>query len=296
MPHPIISVVVLVGPTTGSHLGACIASILQSDYSRYELILVANTASDRRIRSLRKEYPSAKVIGMGRNTGIEGYNTGIREAKGEFVLILDEDCEIQKDILGLYVDRFRKESGQTAAIAAHVYNVNQKSPFYRKVPWLDGRTLFTFPGGATAFRKKAIDDVGGFDTEFFLWLHEDDLALRLLDRGYRIVFDSHVRIVHHDQESEYREFQANLIFRNKAWLNIKYFSLFLWPILLIRDVVWMISFAFYKRNFSAFTHSVAGYLAGYNGLSGVWKKRSVLSPQLQIAVLYRLLTYRNSVS
>ncbi len=292
---PVVSVVILIGPQGSANLGCCISSVLHSDMQMFELILVVNSSSKKMVRLLKTSFPEARIISMKKNSGIEGYNTGIRAALGEYVFILDNDCEIQKDTLRQLVATFGMQPPQTVALATDVYNVESKTTFYNAVPWLNAKTLFTFPGGATMFKKDALMSVGGFDRDFFLWLHEDDLTLRLLNRGYSIGYGSGIRVFHHDQESVYRPLQAKLIFRNKAWLNLKYFSMLFWPFLVVRDVLWIVSYAVYKKTPRAFIDAVTGYITGYIQARSAWKKRSVIAFTLQMRMNGRYWSYHNSV-
>lgn len=292
-PHPIVSVIVLVGPKKSATLDLCVGSVRRSSYRRYELLLIVNSSSRTYLSYLRARHPAARVVSMGKNVGISGLNKGIDMSRGRYVFFLDEDCEIEKDGLKMLVQRFQREPMNVAAIAGNVYNMNQKSYFWKRVPWLSGHSLFTFPGGATAFRKESFRAVGGFDEDFFLWLHEDDLALRLLGKGHQILFDPAVRVLHRDQELHFRPFQAYTIFRNKAWLNAKYFSCGLFPLITLRDLVWITSFALYKRTLLALFWAIAGYAVGYATAGQMKKKRSRLPLALQWKFLRAYFRYTN---
>lgn len=290
---PIISVVVLVGPTESRTLDLCVRSVFTSRHCSYEFLLVVNSSSRARISSLRAMYPKARVVSMGGNVGILGLNKAISLCRGDYIFFLDEDCEIRDDGLEQLARKFQAFPPKIAAIAGNVYNVNSKSFFWKRTPSLTQHTLFTFPGGATAFRKEPLREVGGFDDDFFLWLHEDDLALRLLGKGYEIAFEKDFRILHHDKEGEFRPFQAEMIFRNKAWLNMKHFSYGVLPLLMVRDLVWMVSFSLYKKTLWAFFHAVLGYAGGYFSSAHVRNKRMVMPLELQLKILVAYLSYTN---
>jgi N-acetylglucosaminyl-diphospho-decaprenol L-rhamnosyltransferase len=51
-------------------------------------------------------------------------------------------------------------------------------------------------GAAIIVRKKLLDDLGGFDERFFFFLEETDLCVRARERGTRVVFLPHIKVVH----------------------------------------------------------------------------------------------------
>lgn len=291
-PIPVISVVVLVGPVIHDTLDRCMSSLARSSGVSFEILLVANASKAGAHAKLQGTYKNARVIFMGRNSGIAGYNAGIRKARAPYVLLLDEDCQVRNDALSKFVHALTSSPPKTAAVAGNVYNVGQKRVFYQKVPKIDG-SLTTFPGGATAFKKDMFNKTGMFDEDFFLWIHEDDLAIRILENGYSIQFDETITVEHHDEEAAMRPLQATLIFRNKAWLNVKYFSFLLLAVLVLRDVFWIMSYALYKRSIMAFGYAAAGYMWGYATSVRMLAKRRMIRWGLQASLIKFYFTYRN---
>lgn len=289
---PVISVVILVGPVIHDTLNLCVSSLTISTGLPFEILLIVNASKTGEHKKLKGMYKNARVIFMGRNSGIAGYNEGIRIARAPYILLLDEDCEVQGDTITRFVRALKKSPDVVGAVAGNVYNIGQKRVFYKKIPKI-GRSLTTFPGGATAFKKDIFKKTGMFDEDFFLWIHEDDLAIRILEHGYSIQFDESITVLHHDKESSMRPFQATLIFRNKAWLNIKYFSFPLLPVLVFRDIFWIMSYSFYKRNSMTLAYAFAGYVWGYASFWRIFRKRRVISRGLQMSLLRFYFTYRN---
>jgi GT2 family glycosyltransferase len=147
---------------------------------RLDAVVVDNASSDGSADMVREEFPQATVIQRTENIGAPAWNDGFAVARGDWVLILDDDCYLDPGDLGR----------ATAAAAEHeadlvsfkvVSTVDPTWEFTEKY-----RTgLFTFWGCAWLVRTPVIQELGGYDPELFIWANELELMLRFLDRGYR---------------------------------------------------------------------------------------------------------------
>ena len=78
----------------------------------YEAIVVDNNSSDGSLAFLRKNFPSVKTIGNKENQGYaKANNQGIRESKGEYVLLLNTDTIINPGVLNLLLQEIKKNPG-----------------------------------------------------------------------------------------------------------------------------------------------------------------------------------------
>ena len=95
----LISVIVL-NWNGGAHLRACLDSLLLQDYASTEVIVVDNGSTDDSPDMVREHYQSVRLIDNKANLGFAaGNNVGIREAKGDYVVILNNDAELEADCL-----------------------------------------------------------------------------------------------------------------------------------------------------------------------------------------------------
>ncbi|WP_428324972.1 glycosyltransferase family 2 protein [Nitrosopumilus sp.] len=70
----------------------CIESIMKSNYKKFEIILVDNASTDKSHIKCKEKFPNVKLIENNKNLGYcEGNNIGIKETKGEFLVILNPD-------------------------------------------------------------------------------------------------------------------------------------------------------------------------------------------------------------
>ena len=154
--------------------------LAESDYEGdVEVIVVDNASSDGSADMVREEFPSVRLIVRDENIGASAWNEGFAIAKGEWVLILDDDAYLPAD-------------GLTRALAAaDEHGADQVS--FKVISTADPdyvfsdkyRTgLFTFWGCACLIRTEALLRAGGYDPEIFIWANELELTMKLLDMGY----------------------------------------------------------------------------------------------------------------
>jgi GT2 family glycosyltransferase len=153
----------------------------ESDYADHtDVVVVDNASSDGSAAMVREEFPQVRVIERSTNIGAPAWNDGFGVAEGDYVLILDDDCYLAPDGL------------RRAVAAAEEHGADLVS--FKVVSTLDPdwvfsdhyRTgLFSFWGCAWLVRRTALEDLGGYDPEIFMWANELEFTLRLYDRGYR---------------------------------------------------------------------------------------------------------------
>jgi len=99
MDEPLVSVIVL-NYNAGELLLNCIDSLKRSEYRNLEIIVVDNISSDNSQIKCKQKFPEIKLIQNNENTGYcGGNNTGIKEAKGEFIVILNPDTIVKSNWL-----------------------------------------------------------------------------------------------------------------------------------------------------------------------------------------------------
>lgn len=128
-------------------------------------------------------------------------NSGIRKSRGEFLLIIDSDCTVDKEILNRYLEHFPDDS--LGGIGGDI--VPDKTNWISG--YLDSLGVWR-PGGCgteikylvTAnafFLKKAVTEVGCFDERFRFPGGEDpELCYRVRKKGYYFKYDEHAKVVH----------------------------------------------------------------------------------------------------
>ena len=191
--NPLVSVIVL-NYNAGELLLNCIESIKKSAYKNLEIIVVDNISTDKSQKTCKEKHPDIKLIQNDENFGYcEGNNIGIREAKGDYIIILNPDTIVESNWIeelisaynkfgeGLYQPKHLSLNEKTVYMSAgNMLNIfgfgyarekgNKDENQFNKIEeigYASGTCLFT----SSAVLKK----VGLFDP--FIFLYHDDLDL-----------------------------------------------------------------------------------------------------------------------
>jgi len=194
-----------------------------------EVIVVDNNSKDESVRMVEKEFPQVKLIANHFNAGFtKANNQAIMMAKGRYLLILNPDTEVIDNALKKMI-QFMDSKHDCAALGPKLLNTDgslQRScrifptletMFYSALfldQLLPGSTTFgkyfmtwwNFDsvrevdqpmGSALMVRKTALDKVGAFDENIFIWFDEVDLCYRIKKAGGKIFFTPDAKIKHH---------------------------------------------------------------------------------------------------
>lgn len=177
MSKPLASVIV---PTKNSArtLRACLESIQVQTYKNVEILVVDNFSTDE-TKEIATQYTD-KFFECGPERSAQR-NFGVEQAQGKYVLFVDSDMKLEKNVLEQCVDRFEKSSTVRAVvIPEESFGVGfwaqckkLERSFYLGVDWMEA---------ARFFMKKDVVDVGGYNTT--LISGEDwDLSFRIAALG-----------------------------------------------------------------------------------------------------------------
>lgn len=159
--------------------------------NRLEVIVVDNASADGTPEMVRQEFPDVKVVETGGNLGAPGWNAGFAVARGDYVLILDDDAYLEPGGLAEAVRGAQQEDGGLVSFTV----VSSEDKSYRfNDEWQTG--LLSYWGCAALVKRKALDELGGYDPNIFVWGNELEFTMRLLDRGYSHLYLPGVIAVH----------------------------------------------------------------------------------------------------
>ncbi len=104
----LISVIIVSWNTRDLTLAAVASALRQEVDAAVEVIVVDNHSRDDTVAALRATYPTVRVIQTGRNLGFAGgNNVGLRQARGDYTLLLNSDAVIRPGALQALVDTAR---------------------------------------------------------------------------------------------------------------------------------------------------------------------------------------------
>jgi len=165
--------------------------VFEQDYKNIEVIVVDNASSDGTGEMIRTEYPSVKLIQLQKNIGIAGWNEGFKAAKGEFVLVLDDDSYPEIGTIGKGVELFQQKS-VPGIVAFKVYNSRmQKTEKIRTIP-----KPLMFIGCGALIPNEIITVVGVFNDRYFIYNHELDYSARCYDNHYEVYYHEDAVVIH----------------------------------------------------------------------------------------------------
>jgi GT2 family glycosyltransferase len=204
---------------------ACLAAIERTHPAgvEREILVLDNASDDGSAAAVRALGGEIRLIELERRTGkAENDSTLMREAKGRYCLLLNEDSELRPgastaliaaldadpaaaaatpqllDSAGRPVPCAWRFPGVGTALAGALFlhrllTVQSRGPATRRVDWAQSSALLV--------RREAAAAVGFMDPAFFVYYDECDFAKRLADAGRHSLFVPAAEAVHHDQLS-----------------------------------------------------------------------------------------------
>lgn len=187
---PLVSVAILTWNRRQQVLKA-IESVFQQTYRPVELVVVDSASMDGTVEAINAAYPSVKVIRLHRNLGCpEGRNVALSNCSGDVLYALDDDGWLAENTLQNVVDCFRRHP-KAGVVCCHVVPPGVRI----ERSGLD-EVRHTFNGGASAFRREILRTAGFYPSDFFRQAEEGDLALRVIEAGYSIVYSPDAVMFH----------------------------------------------------------------------------------------------------
>lgn len=209
--NPLISIIVLNCNGAG-WLPKCFETILgQTIIAQIETILVDNNSTDDSINVAREwfaKFPTATIVRNSENLGFcEGNNSGARAARGRWLLFLNNDTWLEPDCMEKLVAGTEKigAAASTPLVLNYPDNSYQDFGFY-------GFDIFGLPspsaaadrtreifiaGGCSYFiRADVFNQIGMFDSEFFIYSDDSDLSWRVWIAGFKVVGIFEARLHH----------------------------------------------------------------------------------------------------
>lgn len=180
------------------HLEELIESLINQTYKKIEIITIDNNSTDNSIKLLEsfseRETP-LRIFSSKKNQGYcGGCNKGIENAYGEFLLFLSQDRIMNNDWIEKTVVEMNKNE-KIGCIIGKVVRDGASSPEYGHSYDVYGAVLINgspdesnlfFGGGTILIRKKVLDEIGGFDPEFFIYQEDVDICWRIKLSGNQI--------------------------------------------------------------------------------------------------------------
>ena len=208
----------------------CLQSIRQLVSCAHEVIIVDNNSADSSVDLIKREFPEVVLIESKENTGFTGGNNlGAAAAKGELLLLLNNDTRLLTDvqpIVGAFsrserlgIAGCRMEYGDGRLQCSMGYD---HTPLRVLLSWLGLKRLTWLPsvfrreilsedcysskqddvawvsGAFLMIRRSMYEQVGGLNDEYFMYMEDVELCKMVRMRGAVVSFFPDVRIVHYE--------------------------------------------------------------------------------------------------
>jgi len=190
------------------YLPTCLDSLRRQTYADFETIVVDNASTDESVALIKRDYAEVRLLRLPSNRGLTGgVNAGIAVARGEIIALLNNDTEADPHWLAELARALaaHPEAGMAASkmlLFDRRDTLHSAGDFYRTdgVPgnrgvWQQDKGQFdreepgfSACGGACAYRRAMLDDVGLLDESLFMYLEDVDLAWRAQLRGYGCIY------------------------------------------------------------------------------------------------------------
>ncbi|MBI4272288.1 glycosyltransferase [Candidatus Uhrbacteria bacterium] len=227
--------IIIVSWNVNALLERCVQSIQEKvpQESAHEIIVIDNASYDGTSDMVRASLRGVKLIANKENRGFAAAcNQGIRESRGEYVVFLNPDTELQKKTFEPLID-FLDTHQDVGIVGPRIMGGDGKvqhsvrgfpTPFVSLLIFLKlDRVLKFLPpvrkyycldfeyartqevdqpmGACLMIRKKVLDTIGMFDERFFLWFEEVDLCRRVREGGWKIFFVTDSSLTHRKAQS-----------------------------------------------------------------------------------------------
>ncbi len=191
-------------------LSHTLTKVFEQDYKNIEVIVVDNASSDGTQQMIKSKFPNVNLIELKENIGIAGWNKGFEVAKGEYVLVLDDDSYPEDGTIEAGVNLILSDE-KVAVVGFTIYNAHfQKieNDEYYKNSSKEVREEIGFIGCGAIIKKSYFLELGGFDPVIFLYYNELEFSIRARNAGYKILFDPN-HIVNHTYSLNQRNEKLN---------------------------------------------------------------------------------------
>lgn len=165
--------------------------VYEQSYKNIEVIVVDNASTDGSPQMVKKEFPGVILIELDKNIGIAGWNKGFEIAKGEYVLVLDDDSYPEFNAISLCVSVFSDQ--RIGLVATEVYNTAKDKIENEQQ---ESGYVNNFIGCGAIIRKGVVQEIGGFNELLFLYSHEVEFSMRLQNANYKIYFYREAKVIH----------------------------------------------------------------------------------------------------
>ncbi len=227
----VILSIIIVNFNTVKYLSICIDFIRKNPPKcSHEIIIIDNNSKDKSVEIIKRYYPEVKLIRNGENFGFSyANNQAIARSRGKYILILNPDTVVTRSAIDNII-RFMEKNPKVGVAGAKMLNFDgsiqyscrrfptvfnvffgRQSVLMKFLPYnrisrkylmMDNdysknmETDWVF-GASMMLRRQALEEVGIFDEDYFIFVEDTDLCYRMREKGWKVYFVADAVIFHH---------------------------------------------------------------------------------------------------
>ena len=223
-----------------------LSSVVNTEYSDFEILVVDNGSTDKSVEYLEKNFPNIKIVKSDTNLGFgKGNNLGVSKyPEYDAYVFLNNDVSVQSNWLNELV-KVAQSDKSIGAVGPKILYSKQKDgkdiinsagmrvdphfmAYDRYEGEIDGKEFNTteqvdcLTGGVLLVKKEVFEKIKGFNPKMFLYYEDVDLCLRIKDAGYKLYYCGS-SVVYHDHMASTRGMGSSK--RNLLSMKNRYISI-----------------------------------------------------------------------
>ena len=307
MTKPFFSVLVLYWKSA-QYLPAVLRALDEQTFKDFEVILLDNGADEPPDPSVLRQHPNLNLhlLRSEKNLGFAGGNNlAARQAQGDYIVLLNGDAFPEPDWLSTIFNA--SQTHPEHCFASLLLNANNpefldgewnvyhasglawRKNYNRSISVSSTKPSYVISACAAAsvYPRAAFEKVSGFDEDFFAYMEDIDLDLRLRLAGYPCLYlpDAVVRHIGSGSTGIRSDFSIYYGQRNLVWAFVKNMPgllfWFLLPAHLLVNLVYLLAGSFMSNRKTLWTAKKDAIL----GLPKIWQKRRHVQSTWKISIL-----------
>ncbi|MCK5608191.1 glycosyltransferase family 2 protein [Candidatus Pacearchaeota archaeon] len=214
----------------------CLESIFSMDYPTVEVIVIDNGSEDGSREKIKERFKKAAIIENSENLGcVKAINQGFKKARHEYILRLDNDVILDKQLLAELMKVMLKNKKIGVLIPKIYYKSNPRmlDDLGFSINLFTGKTDSTridkidsgqfekqsnvemVPGSVLLTKKEVIEKAGMVSADYFLFFEDADWCIRVRKAGYDVTYTPSTKAWHDCNKKEMNPFKVRHYLRSK---------------------------------------------------------------------------------
>lgn len=195
--------IVVITRNRADDLVDCLRSCQSQRGPDFEILVVDNNSTDDTRDRVAREFPQVRLIAQSENRGVsEGRNQGIRAAKGDICIQIDDDAIFDGFSVVEHTIQYFDADPRLACVGYTIKDATTRQEETKSIPRRDKLSLdhdyetTYFCGAGFAVRRQAFVAAGMFWAPLVYGSQELDLSYRWIDNGWRLMHSAAITVLH----------------------------------------------------------------------------------------------------